>query len=147
MFLFYFDSFIFSLKFSRNQTYLNWFIITIFPVDLLPNNFRMNLIKGLLFIYLFWEDAWFQPIPTLILVFILVGLVVFNKLEVLDLGYNALIGSIPQFIWNLSSLQILSLRKNMLNSSLPSEGKNQMRHYPICIHKLVSFFFNKQMKC
>ncbi|KAL6335677.1 hypothetical protein AAG906_032867 [Vitis piasezkii] len=56
-----------------------------------------------------------------------VSLVVFNKLEVLDLGDNALIGSIPQFIWNLSSLQILSLRNNMLNSSLPSEGFCRMK--------------------
>ena len=69
--------------------------------------------------------------------FSLLGSIPFNNLEVLDLTDNIFTGSIPPYIWNLTSLQVLSLANNQLTGSLPVEGKNQMKHWA----KALSFFF------
>ena len=48
----------------------------------------------------------------------------FNKLEILDLDYKSLIGTIPLYLKNLSSLNALYLRGNMLNGTLDIQGNN-----------------------
>ncbi|KAJ9678774.1 hypothetical protein PVL29_020848 [Vitis rotundifolia] len=50
------------------------------------------------------------------------SLVPFNNLEVLDLSSNHFTGRIPPYIWNLTSLQALSLADNQLTGPLPVEG-------------------------
>lgn len=52
----------------------------------------------------------------------------FSNLEILNLRLNSLTGSVPSSIRALSSLKVLSLSNNRLNSSLSIQG----RCYCVC---------------
>ena len=53
----------------------------------------------------------------------LIGLKYLSSLEVLNLGFNGLMGGIPPIIGTLGSLKALSLGYNNLNDSFSMEGK------------------------
>ncbi|KAJ9561326.1 hypothetical protein OSB04_006486 [Centaurea solstitialis] len=52
----------------------------------------------------------------------------FHHLEVLDLGYNNFVGSIPSTIQELSSLRVLSFAGNILNGSLRDHGLCELKN-------------------
>ncbi|KAJ9561331.1 hypothetical protein OSB04_006491 [Centaurea solstitialis] len=52
----------------------------------------------------------------------------FHHLEVLDLGYNNFVGSIPSTIQELSSLRVLSFAHNNLNGPLPDHGLCELKN-------------------
>ena len=85
-----------------------------------------------LFLQFFWSIHMFRSLVVNIFLFrfiflknlCLTDISGFRKLEILDLSYNRLSGTIPLYLKNLSQLSALYLSGNMLNGTFDLQGNN-----------------------